>query len=374
MRNGTRWFYAVALLGTFAGCRTGQVDTRTETQAIEPIGCDEFGCGSNSAWLGEGIVFHELDMAGAFNDVNLKIVAGQSFDGQGWPQSLGNPITLEVVGDQLCERTAGGEIIPIFSPHYDNASMLLQHTVNSVTTYYRLRFAQVNYTNFWDMPAYEPKVPVYDIRFQQVTSPSQIPTKNDQLCSPNVSDEWGSIKGEALLFTGDRYVAARKIVTQPPKDTWFNVACAGSAIAKLHLLHYTLAGGVDHVHPPAVYRRTTVLERQTMLRLITAAYCPDGRSFTTNGVRLMYDWNQPDPSQPDWSSPYPIIPGTGTFEAIWKSDGSGAECLHIPRLLTTPPNNEPTGFAVHEDCQLRACSDWDIANWRSEGYAASAAP
>lgn len=78
----------------------------------------------------------------------------------------------------------------------------------------------------------------------------------------------GKLAFHTLLFEGDRLSAASKRVTGVDTN-WFNLGCAGSALAKMALTGHTeaarIAGNFD----------TTLLERTTMLKMLTADYCGD---------------------------------------------------------------------------------------------------
>jgi hypothetical protein len=330
--------------------------------------CDEWGCGSNSAWLGENITFHELDANGSENDHHLAFVTSEFRDAS-W-----NTMSLMVYRDRLEGTHSDGS--PVVDAGLVNASMLLKRDLGGgAFAYYRLRIAGMSTTYFWDAqpsmspgPVPPPSVPYYNFRYSQVAEPSDPPdVKNEApLCSP-ASDAWGSVSGNALIFRGDRYDAALKREWETGvKDTWFNVACAGTAIAKLHFLHHTLAGEYDPLTGSDNDRYTTPDQRQTMLKLITADYCGTGYSYTQNGTPLRYYWAT---AAHRWHSPYPPDGGPDYWEAIWNP--GGAICLSKPRLDTAPDGGDVL-LEVQEACGLKAC-DFDVS-WQTQGYALSQKP
>ena len=57
MHSAARWLSNVLLVGALAGCQTSE--RVVTSRASLGVGCDLWGCGTNSAWLGEGVVFHD---------------------------------------------------------------------------------------------------------------------------------------------------------------------------------------------------------------------------------------------------------------------------------------------------------------------------
>ena len=119
---------------------------------------------------------------------------------------------------------------------------------------------------------------------------------------------------EAILYTGDRYDSGRLAVTATGAAAagWLNVACAGTALAKLYLMRHTEAS--QEV-------ATTRAERQAMLKMLAADVYGDGHAFTIAG--------QPLP----WADAKQITrfaAPAGAVEAVWTEHG--AACLNVPRI------------------------------------------
>jgi hypothetical protein len=166
----------------------------------------------------------------------------------------------------------------------------------------------------------------------------------------------------ALIFAGDRYDAVHKTVKiDPPSSCWFNIACAGSAMAKMHLLRHTTAGSdADHA--------TTQPQRQTMLKMITDDICGTGQSFTVDGENVYYEdmwlWH-----------PFAAVPGS--IEAMWGDQG--ALCLDEPRRQR---EDASTLARIGHVCKPPSCpvtvSDYDtwpgLAASGGFGYGLSANP
>ena len=87
-------------------------------------------------------------------------------------------------------------------------------------------------------------------------------------------------KHHALVFEGDR-INVRTLTVDSIEPRWFNIGCAETALAKMHLN--------GHTHPAALYSGlpfVSRLERQTFLKMITGDYCGHGRPFTVAGQPL----------------------------------------------------------------------------------------
>ena len=140
---------------------------------------------------------------------------------------------------------------------------------------------------------------------------------------------WQGVQHAGIFFEGDHFDADHKTISATaPKDGWFNLACAGTVIAKMHLLRHTRAGSATSDHSP---RKTTIKQRTAMLKMMTADYCGDGKAWTADGTPLLY-------TNPRGWYPHPRIDVAGaakdgTLEAIWGPEG--ALCLNAPRRLNT---------------------------------------
>jgi hypothetical protein len=153
-------------------------------------------------------------------------------------------------------------------------------------------------TAYWAGPP--GTAPVYELTYTSATQPDPQP-----LCTAGAN--------AAILFAGDRYDAARETVTATGAATrgWVNVACDGTALAKLHLTRHTEA---SQVVP------TTAAERQAMLKLLTADVCGDGTSFTVHGQPLLWA---------DAKGVTSFQRPPARLEAAWSEEG--ALCLDHPR-------------------------------------------
>ena len=118
---------------------------------------------------------------------------------------------------------------------------------------------------------------------------------------------WESIKGMAVIFRGDRYDEKAKTVNETGgTDTWFNIACAGTTVAKMHLLRHTWAGNRDGRRP------TSENQRQAVLKMLVADYCGNGKPFTVDGHPLVYAYNKAWEPSVDFTT-------AASLDAVWNA-------------------------------------------------------
>lgn len=189
--------------------------------------------------------------------------------------------------------------------------------------------------------------------------------------------------GEALLVANERYNRDKVEVSESPAEGWFNIACAGNALAKVRLM------GLDPESDTS-----TADDRQTALKMVTAKYCVAPYDFTKQGNPL--ELSRCSSGQcsidlaPDGMTKKPVI------EAYWNKDG--ATCMTHTRLFSSlkPPlkararNRLPKkcrGKAgTHEKAQqcedeirkictpLRPCTGADATEWKTQAVDHPGAP
>lgn len=122
----------------------------------------------------------------------------------------------------------------------------------------------------------------------------------------------------ALVFEGDLYDPDTKDITVGPAAAgWMNIACAGSAIYKMHTVGHTTAAQKTGVV-------TTLPQRRAMLNAWTSNVCGTGEAFTRQGEPITLR----ESLGVFRKSPYNAAPQS--YEAIW--DEHGAVCLNTHRL------------------------------------------
>ncbi len=290
---------SVAFAALVTGCLTDPTELGAAEQEVG--GCPKFGCGENSPRI-EVWDFHELDEAGQPNDADVRIIdmvkGAQHY-------------AVDVVGDRLTGVSSVGTLQGVA---LENAAI----RVNTPQGIYEIKILKVSQsTQFWiGPPAF---VESYRLAYTKLGS-GQTPR---DLC-PNpprsrldpAGGLWGSTV-EALVFTGDRYDALDRTVTHwttATSGTWFNIGCAGSAIAKLHLNRHTTASQTS------VYQ-TQWYQRQAMLKMYASDVCAAGEAFTYAGTPLHYA------NRTGWFS---LTGMEASIEGYWGA--SGAVCLENHRL------------------------------------------
>ena len=230
--------------------------------------------------------FHELNLHGLPNATGFTVVGTRHGS---------KPHDLEVSGSMVTAHPRTGS-----GPRLSGAALvgLAIDLRDTAGERFALRFAAAGTTKYW--AGSSALVPTYSLTY--TTSVQQVP---QPLCTTGVN--------EAILFAGDRYDAARKTVTAIGAATrgWVNVACAGTALAKLFLVRHTDASQ----EVP-----TTRAERQAMLKMFTADVCGDGTSFTVHGQPLFWSDAKGITRFPD---------AARSLEAVWNQNG--VVCMESPR-------------------------------------------
>jgi hypothetical protein len=167
--------------------------------------------------------------------------------------------------------------------------------------------AEVSGMAYWAPPA--GSVITYRLR---VRAPPNSGYQDHDLCSsPPAPGSWPGNMYHAILFEGDRYRPVEKIVSAigPATAGWFNIACAGSVPAKLHLARHTESSANPAKWPSQA-------QRQAMLRAYAAAVCWGKDSYTAKGELLnIFDRNDVMTGQIDFNK----------IEGLW--DATHAICL-----------------------------------------------
>lgn len=281
-------------------------ETPPATITPDVIHCPDWGCGQNSPVMGP-YEFHELNVAGLKNDQGITILSFQQ----------GNTLyRAQVEGAKLVAYPLDPALAKLDGPNLKGGWFNLQTNsgifkldITAVTTEgmpYWVGAPTVNET--------------YELQYEYPNQPKRIPLCNTPpgfVPGDAASHNWTQ-PYDALLFTGDRYASGDKRVTSTSvadNREWFNVACAGSAIAKLHLNRHTSAGAV-----PGLFD-TTREQRQAMLKMYVSDICGFGHAFTLKGTPL--HWN----NLQAWGN---VSGAEPVHEAYWTD--TGATCLDTHRL------------------------------------------
>lgn len=231
--------------------------------------------------------FHELNVHGLPNAAGLSLVRARHGGGFYSIDAVGSSVSAH-------SRTPGTRALT----GIDLIGMELELR-DAAGGRFAIQVAGAGETTYWAGPA--ETVPTYNLTSTSAKHPQPQP-----LCTAG--------ENQAILFAGDRYDADRKTVTAtgPATAGWFNIACAGTALAKLHLTRHTEAseGAV----------KTTAVERQAMFKMFTADVCGDGTAFTVHGQPLLW-------ADANHLAMFAARPAS--LEAVWTD--RGAVCLDTPR-------------------------------------------
>jgi hypothetical protein len=323
-----------------AGC-AAPVGTRTVESAEVCVG--DWGCLGNAASMGDGKIFHDSDLGpngigGAANSGGFKIIGIYGPENYQPAMSLQlDPGDLDELIGRTATRIRRGTALR-------GSRIIMRDVVDNED--YELYIDEVAAIPFWVGGG---AVTSYKITVRVEGSSSE----RGPLCkgeSGEFGEEWAGQQHSALIFRGDRYNPLTKLITIVT-DTWVNVACAGTATAKLHLLRHTTASS-DAAHT------TTWRERQAMLRMLTADYCGKGFPYTEDGTELHYaaTAHAYNPDAIDLAVPEQ----RDRLEAIWSH--TGAVCLDKPRLVLRSD--------VEKDCDPPPCPP-DASDWQSLGSVVS---
>lgn len=328
---------------TLAAC-TDAPTTGGGEEAIGGGGCPEWGCTGNSPVIGP-YQLHELDLDGNPNEQGVRIEGIR----------LGG-VPVKVVfkdGDRIVALDGNGN-------GYEGAQLNgLTFFLGSPSERFRMQITQVtpkpvSPTKFWiGRPE---RIETYELKFAYETAPQDYRPvcKNPPPAESSQTGEVWTKNFEAMLFTGDRYDGRKKVVTAASYDEarrWFNVGCAGSVLAKLHLNRHTTASSDDD-------HRTHLEERQALLKMYTGDFCGEGYAFTEAGTPLhwenLFGWRKLDGNEVG-------------FEAWW--DARGARCLTEHRL------GQAYYDQVIDACHLAPCDGNPFPDkWMEGAYLKTAIP
>lgn len=185
---------------------------------------------------------------------------------------------------------------------------------------------------------------------QQQPRPPQMP--------PGIQGRlWFKVTDHAVIVQGEAYNDAGEISRKGAE--WFNIGCAGNALAKMRLLGFNpMATG----QTPAD-RGSTEQERVATLKMLTAKYAGP-ESHTVQGTALLWMSSR---GIHYYGDPSGIDPRIGPIEAQWGP--AGALCLSHLRLSKKPKSATTAQVAI-----IAADEVETIAALRSGGQPPACSP
>jgi hypothetical protein len=330
---------AVVVLGV--GCVAGDVDEPRVGAVQQDIGgCDEFMCGTNSPVIAE-FGFWELNLPEALGTLGLANNVGMQVLGFVQNNALYLPRVLRG------KLTASNGVTTLSGSALVGGYFYLKNGSRT----FELKVSAVGSVDSWAQPASgTPHVTLETYQLDWAEFFGSPPERFQNMCpnppskdNPDSLTMVGSTAFQTLLFEGDRINAAHKVDTSVDRS-WFNLGCAGSALAKMALTGHT-QGAWD-----AGTFSTTLAERTTMLKMLAADYCGDGTAFTVGGQPL--NWEDDHGTMKLISAPANLV-----RESRWKE--TGAVCLDKPRVDVHPTANSIAQFGsmvtvyqqVQDHCQ-----------------------
>jgi hypothetical protein len=179
------------------------------------------------------------------------------------------------------------------------------------------------------------------------------------VCDPGSwTSETAEVTSHALLIQGEVYDQNAAVIRRG--DHWFNIACAGSALAKLRLYGLNPMKNRNPEDSPMLPGTSTLQQRQSALKLMTAKYC-GASSWTADGTQIFWRGPQAIPMPGAGSAaPSAALDSVGPIESRWGSDG--ALCISHLRLWSADSacaeSPEQTWVEqIRRNCNIPACDE-----------------
>jgi ADYC domain len=320
--------------------------------------CPSHICGMNSAELSNGGFFYDLNLDGLANSDGYSLISARK----------GSAVyDVAVSGGRITATLSYGVVgSPQTLSGYSLAGleMRLKKILPDGTASYRTLVidAVSRTTDYWAKPVDvsappTPKIETYKFFIKLDSGFGAYLCQNGAEFVDPTSPVRAMPAHHALVFEGER-IDIESLTIAPQLNTrWFNIGCAETALAKLQLTGHTKAA---YHHADFV---TSIAERQTMLKMLTADYCGTGNSFTVSGQPLR--WTD-DKGTMTISSSFPKV-----LEARWTPNG--AACLNTPRVDAHPSDASRevfewgAAFEIADECAIPSCgattSTYHLRSW-----------
>lgn len=313
---------AVVAVALVAGCMNGGIDEPATGGVEQHFGggsgnCTEWMCGTNSPEI-DGLGFWDLNLPKDLNTPGKPNKAGFQLV---WFVKNSVKYLPNVFQGQL---TASNKKTTLRGKDLIDGSLVLINKTKFPGIFFDIRVTEVDHATSWAQPARP--LESYKLDWSEIPTPVPPPGSDKQkknVCNNPPSRDNRGETGDMnifhiLLFEGDRIEAEPKLDTDVD-NTWFNLGCAGSALAKMALTGHTEAalnlGSFN----------TTLDQRQAILKMFAADYCGDGHPFTVAGQPL---------SWADDAGTLKLAAVPLKREARWYE--KGAACLDDARIDVNP--------------------------------------
>ncbi len=347
------------LAGLLEGCFP---TTETSSQPIIYIDCDSWGCGSNTP-IALGAPIEGVHLFGEPNGKGIRLIHG-SLRGGG----CGDDASLDVQGGALLGRDAEGQVV-CQGQDVVGATFDLEVRVGEETLQASIQIAEMGEVFPWHIVGEPVPLPTYLMVEEQTGTPicpqDEAWMEPWQLAAldPDLAVPWGTPTRHAVLVRGETYDGTYATVELTGEEgaDWFNIACSGTAIAKMRLLGYDPAAGTsEHT------------ERQATLKMITAKYC-GWTSFTERGMPVR--WQSTSGTQYHGT---PAPAQVHEIEARWGEQGpvclsharAWREGHELPDAIADyclgmgePCDKESHLIELLRDCEIPECTGTEPAYW-----------
>lgn len=325
------------------GAAVEPVSEGSRAQAI--VGGDKCApnlCGLNSADLDDGF-FYELNLDGLENSAGYSLYN---------VRKNGAYYTLNVTNGRISATpiTIGPPLPALTGTALVGLEMRLQKRNAAGAISYRSMFidAVSHTTDYWAKRVDGWPTPVIETYkfFVQIDSGfgAYVCRNGAEFLDPTAPVR-AMREHHALVFEGERINVERLTIGPILNTRWFNIACAETALAKMQLTGHTKAA-------QSAGFSSTVPERQTMLKMLTADYCGTGNAFTVSGQPLR--WTD------DRGTMTIASTVTKVMEARWSPQG--AVCLNTPRVDAHPTDasrevfEQGARYEINHECSIPTCS------------------
>ncbi len=320
--------------------------------------CPPWACGSNSPVI-DFAGFHELNRSGLVNAEGFKITAFRRLIAGVW-----QPFYADVVNASLVAKNASGAVV------YSGSGVkgMLFTIVQGSSTYY-MKVEDVARTVLWaNIGGITRVTPTYRLTWS--TSPAA-GFGARPVCGVS-NDPDGIANYYAVLFETDR-IDADAIKVTGDVSGWFNIGCAGHALAKQHLTGNTrAAAAIMGASVPSLNQRTA------NLKMISGDYCGGGDPFTVPGVPLHYkdvlgrmnNLESYTHLEARWNETGAICLNTPRIDYTWTPAGSGTFPSGVETLLVAPPIGQWCTGVYPAKLRPPPCTDLNLSNFQG-GYVIS---
>ena len=332
-------FRVASIVLVLGGCAVDDSidDSTTSVEQHIPGGalwCEDWGCGTNSPEI-DHLGVHDIHgvVSGLPNANGFKVTkimnAGLSYK---YIYSVKSSLVVTGTPGTLTNTGVSGTTV----------------TIANSSKAYEIRIGKRILVPMWAHITGGETTPTYLIEWAEVASGGGGDQKREwkNICKKPPVDGSPDLLGmnsfQSVVFENDWIDAGKKTVTLRPEKFWWNIGCAGHALAKLHLTGYTSGAQAMHGF------HTDEKLRQTTLNMITANYCGTGFAFTVAGQKL--GWMD----KPNWND-Y-AVGFAGKREAEWTP--KGASCINTPRIKANPTPLGTATFLTIEDSIKEECGGY----------------